>query len=86
MNICSTCHIGRLSRRPTVYLEWYEKKWLVVNHMPAIVCDMCGDRTYDNEAMEHLQQLISSRPLPPPRTRPIIRKSQASKTKAGPAG
>lgn len=43
-----------------VYLEWYDKELLVVDHMPAIVCDICGERVYDHNALEHLQQLLWS--------------------------
>jgi len=63
MNVCPACFTGRLQRRQIPYLEWHGKKLLVVNRMPAIVCDTCGERVYDHNALEHLQQLIWSNPL-----------------------
>ena len=63
MNFCPSCHTGRLQRRSMVYVEWHGDGWLVVDKMPAIVCDICGERAYDHDAMEYLQQLISSSPL-----------------------
>ncbi len=63
MNFCPSCHTGRLQKRSMVYLEWYGQKWLIVNKMPGIVCDVCGERAYDRDAVEYLQQLLSSGPL-----------------------
>lgn len=60
MNICPSCHIGRLQRRSMVYLEWHNKQLLIVDRMPAIVCDVCGERIYDHDALEHLQRLLWS--------------------------
>lgn len=64
MNACPVCFTGRLQRRQIAYVEWHGKKLLVVDRMPAIVCDVCGERIYDTGAMEHLQRLIWSAPLP----------------------
>jgi len=58
MNICPSCHTGRLQKRSMVYVEWYGKELLIVDRMPALVCDVCGERAYDNDAMQHLQQLL----------------------------
>lgn len=58
MTICPYCHTGRLQRRALVYLQWHGDALLVVNQMPAIVCDMCGERAYDEQAVEHLQRLL----------------------------
>ncbi len=63
MKLCSICHTGRLQKRPITYLEWYGDTLLVVNHMPAIVCDVCGERSYDHDALENLQRLLWSGPL-----------------------
>ena len=61
--LCVSCQVGRLQRRNLVYLQWHEKGLLVVNRMPAVVCDLCGDQVYDYDAVEHLQRLLWS---PPP--------------------
>ena len=62
MNICPACHTGRLQRRSIAYLEWHGETLLVVDRMPAIVCDLCGERVYDHEALEHLQRLLWAGP------------------------
>lgn len=31
---------------------------MVVDRMPAIICDVCGERAYDEQAVEHLQRLL----------------------------
>jgi YgiT-type zinc finger domain-containing protein len=46
-----------------VYLEWHDRSLLVVNRMPALVCDVCQERVYDYEAVESLQRLLWSTPL-----------------------
>ena len=58
MNICPTCHVGRLQRRVMTYLQWHDDSLLVVNRMPAMVCDVCSERTYEPEAVESLQRLL----------------------------
>jgi YgiT-type zinc finger domain-containing protein len=64
MNTCPVCLTGRLQRRQIAYVEWHGRKLLVVDRMPAIVCDVCGERIYDYNAVERLQRLIWSAPLP----------------------
>jgi hypothetical protein len=44
------------------YLEWHGQNLLVVNRMPALVCDVCQERVYDYEAIENLQKLLWSTP------------------------
>lgn len=58
MKICSSCRVGRLRQRSMAYVEWYGKNLLVVDRMPVQVCDVCGERAYDNDAMESLQRLL----------------------------
>jgi len=47
MIICPHCHTGRLRQREMVYVQWYGDALLVVDRMPAIVCDVCDERAYD---------------------------------------
>jgi len=58
MKICSSCRIGRLRQRSMAYVEWYGKNLLVVDRMPVQICDVCGERAYDDDAMESLQRLL----------------------------
>jgi YgiT-type zinc finger domain-containing protein len=69
MNICPYCHTGRLQHRSMTYIQWHDDALLVVDRMPATVCDVCGERAYDEQAVEHLQRLLwtnaPSRPSSP---------------------
>ena len=40
------------------YVQWHGDALLIVGRMPAIVCDVCGERAYDDQAVEHLQRLL----------------------------
>jgi YgiT-type zinc finger domain-containing protein len=60
MSICPVCHTGRLQKRSMVFLEWHGRNLLIVNRMPAMVCDICHERVYDYEAIEILQKLLWS--------------------------
>ncbi|GEM_PF-4530778 len=56
--ICPTCHTGRLQPRAVSYVQWLGESLLVVHRVPAVVCDVCGERVYDDRAMRHLQRLL----------------------------
>lgn len=58
ITICPYCHTGRLQQQPMTYIQWHGANLLVVNRMPAIVCDVCGERAYDDRAVEQLQHLL----------------------------
>jgi len=58
MIICPSCRIGRMGKRSMAYIEWHGKNLLVANRMPAQVCDVCGERIYDDEAIDNLQRLL----------------------------
>jgi YgiT-type zinc finger domain-containing protein len=62
MSICPICQTGRLQKRSMVFVEWHDRYLLVVNRMPAMVCDVCQERVYDYEAIEILQKLLWSHP------------------------
>jgi len=40
------------------YVQWYGDDLLVTNKMPATVCDVCGAGDYDDQAVDHLHQLL----------------------------
>jgi YgiT-type zinc finger domain-containing protein len=66
---CPACRVGRLRERPMTYIEWYGRTPIVASRMPALVCDVCREWVYDDQAMESLHQLIWSEP--PKRTRSL---------------
>jgi YgiT-type zinc finger domain-containing protein len=81
MKYCPSCQIGRLQERSIVYLEWHGKELLIVDRMPAIICDYCGEHSYDQIAMEYLQRLLLSTPPNSPRIVPPHRQSYNVKPK-----
>ena len=60
MRTCVICGAGRLKKRAMAYLEWHGKNLLVVDRMPVYICDVCGERDYDSDAIESLQRLLYS--------------------------
>ena len=58
VSICPFCHTGRLERRTMTYVQWHGDQLLVAGRLPAVVCDVCGERIYDERAVEHLQRLL----------------------------
>jgi hypothetical protein len=55
------------------YIEWHGKNLLVANHVPAEVCDVCGERVYDDQAIETLQRLLWSKPINVPKVSHVNR-------------
>jgi YgiT-type zinc finger domain-containing protein len=58
MSICPRCHTGRLQQRAMVYVQWFDDDQLVVDRLPGVVCDVCGESAYDDEAVEQLERLL----------------------------
>jgi YgiT-type zinc finger domain-containing protein len=56
--ICPVCHVGQLQPRRISYVRWLGGSLLVVHRVPAVVCDVCGERAYDDRAIQHLQRLL----------------------------
>ena len=58
--LCTYCHTGKLELRKLPYIQWHEKDLLIVDRIPALICDTCGDKSYDPNALENLQRLLWS--------------------------
>ena len=58
MKFCPFCHIGKVKSKKVVYIQWNGPNSIVVDRVPALTCDTCGEKTYDPEAMESLQRLL----------------------------
>ena len=69
MNICPICRVGRLRQRTMAYIEWLGRSLLIADKMPVQICDVCGERFYDDLAIENLQHLLWSESA---RSTPII--------------
>ena len=72
MQICPHCHTGKLELQKVVFVQQHGPGTIIVDHIPALICDACGDKSYDTRALETLQRLLWSpvaakaRPQAPP--------------------
>ena len=56
---CSVCG-GNLRHTATNYTQEYEGRIIVVENVPAWVCDQCGETYFDPDVVEQIQALIWS--------------------------
>ena len=59
---CSECNIGMMHKTQVTYFTWLADEMITVPDFPAWVCDVCGKREYDVEALNNLALLLS--PIP----------------------
>ena len=71
---CRTCQAGKMQLHNVTYITWLGDELVTVPDFPAWVCDFCGRREYDGDALNRLSLLLSPeagrpdkkrRPLPP---------------------
>lgn len=88
--ICVECSAGMMKREPVTYYTWLGSELITVTDFPAWVCDQCGRREYDIDALNRLSILLSptagkpferKRPTPTPvpavgRPRAVRRKTK----------
>jgi len=55
---CEVCGTGERRERLIRYSLALEEKFVVVEHVPAAVCDHCGETTLTPEVAGRLQQTI----------------------------
>lgn len=61
MGPCPNCRIGYMRPRRITYAGYHGDLFIVIPNMPAYVCDVCGHRQYDEEALMRLTPLIGPR-------------------------
>lgn len=54
---CDLCG-GKVSHQSTSYTLLYEGHWIIVENVPADVCQQCGEKLFAPETVEHLQKII----------------------------
>lgn len=57
--LCRECPAGKLQPRNIVYITWLGEDLITVPDFPAWVCDFCGRRIYDEEALRRLNLLLN---------------------------
>lgn len=59
-SICAECQAGILRLEHLTYFTWLNDELITVPDFPAWVCDICGRREYDSQAVSRLNTLLSS--------------------------
>jgi YgiT-type zinc finger domain-containing protein len=82
---CSECQAGMMHPRLITYFTWLGDELITVPNFPAWVCDVCGRREYDEQAISWLSMLLNPNAGKPtrkkkatPRTRPPADSSRAT--------
>ena len=57
-SICSVCHVGKLQERTITYTQVYEGQFIVIPNVQALVCDVCGEKVFDNIVLRRLYGLL----------------------------
>ncbi len=63
MDVCPNCHAGTLRKRPVTYAAWHALSGegdaqFVVAQTQAWLCDVCGIKLFDEEALAWLLPLL----------------------------
>lgn len=61
---CEVCGIGERQDRLIRYSLLVDDKLVVVEHVPAWVCDHCGETTLSPEVVAQLQETVNAHPVP----------------------
>jgi len=61
---------GKYEEKPITHTVKSAGKVVVIDHVPARVCDMCGDTLLDLKTVRHIEKIISSKEKPQ-RTAPL---------------
>ena len=57
---CPMCHVGKLEEQYVTHSQIFEGQLVVINHVPAMVCDVCGERILDSDVLARLSGLLGS--------------------------
>lgn len=63
MEECGVCK-GKLKKQLLTYSQYLDGQFIIVENVPAWVCEQCGERFYDPEIVEKLQNLVWSQVKP----------------------
>jgi YgiT-type zinc finger domain-containing protein len=56
---CPKCQGGRKQLRTVTFMTWLGNDLITVPNFPAWVCDLCGHRNYDTQALAQLSLLLN---------------------------
>ena len=72
---CQLCK-GRYEKKLIAHSQYYHGKLVVVDHVPALVCDICGDILYEPETTQKINNIIHAH-RKPVRTAPVYEYKKA---------
>ena len=55
---------GEYERKAVVHTVRHKGRVVVIDHVPADVCDVCGDVLLDPETVRRIEQLLATEPEP----------------------
>lgn len=55
---CTVCAVGEVNPKLVRYSLSFEEKLVVVEHVPANVCDNCGETSFTPDVVEKLQETV----------------------------
>lgn len=58
MNECRICR-GQLQERRVTRVQEYKGHWYIIENLPALVCNQCGETYYTPEAHDRVIDLIT---------------------------
>lgn len=61
---CEVCGVGEQQEMLIRYSLLMDDRLVVVEHVPALVCNHCGETTLSPEVVTQLQQTVSGGPVP----------------------
>lgn len=77
---CTECQAGQMHKQYLTYFTWLGEDLITVPNFPAWICDVCGRRLYDNQAVTRLNLLLTPNAgKATPKRRPV-RRGRPSKT------
>ena len=65
---CSECQAGQLRYKLVTYYTWLGNEIITVPDFPAWVCDVCGRREYDHQALNRMSLLLNTHTKNPKHT------------------
>lgn len=78
---CLECQGGRMHRKSVTYMTYIGDELISVPNFPAWVCDVCGRREYDNQALNQLSLLLSPNAGRNPGRKPRLSRHDGNKPK-----
>ena len=60
---CLYCH-GKLELRHVNRLQEYQGKWILLENLPALVCNQCGEQYYTPQVHDFVVTLLQRQPQP----------------------